>query len=111
LEGAFRNGDLDGLVSLFTANAVVNGGIGAKGIRNTYWEYIWQGGQRSMTLSSLRWRPGHQGRLLARGTIRIGTKRGRQADWSYATGAVDIEVVPAVGDYKIAKFVHQLSRK
>lgn len=111
LERSFADGDLAGLVNLFTANAVVNGGIGAAGIRKAYREFIGQGGQRRMTLSGLSWRPGQYERLLGRGAIGISTRPGPQSDWSHAAGTVDIEIVPAIGEFRISKLTYHLSRK
>jgi len=111
LERSFANGDLAGLVNLFTANAVVDGGIGAAGVRKTYREFIGQGGQHRMTLSGLKWRPGQHERLVGRGAIRISARSGPEGDWSFAAGTVYLELVPAIGDYKIAKLIHQLSRR
>ena len=109
LERSFTSGDVAGMVKLFTANAVVNGGIGVTGVLNAYWGIIRQGGERRMTLSGLSWRRGQHERLLGRGMIRISTRPGPQGDWSHTAGAVDIELVPAIGDYKIAKLSHRLS--
>jgi hypothetical protein len=111
LEGSFASGDLAGLVTLFTANAVVNDGIGAAGVRATYNELIGRGGQRRMTLSGLSWRPGQHDRLLGRGIVRISTRSGPGEGWSDVAGTVDIELVPGIGDYKVAKWIHRLSRK
>jgi hypothetical protein len=111
LERSFANGDLAGLVSLFTANAVVNDGVGAMAVGNAYSDMLGQAGQGRMTLSGLTWRTGQHERLLGQGAIRISTRRGPQLDWSDASGTVEIELVPWMGDYRISKLIHHLARK
>ena len=111
LEQCFASGDLAGMVRLFTANAVVNDRVGGTGVRNTYTDIVGQTGQGRMTLSGLRWRAGQYDLLLGRGTIHVSTKRGPERVWSDANGTVEIELVPWMGDYRISKFVHHLSRK
>jgi hypothetical protein len=111
LERSFANGDLAGLVNLFAANAVVNAGVGALAVGNGYSDLIRHSDDRRMAISGLSWRTGRHQRLVGRGAIRISTKRGSQRDWSEAAGTVEIELVPWMGEYRIAKLIHSLSRK
>lgn len=108
LEGSFAKGDLAGLVSLFTANAVVNGGVGAAAVRKAYLDLLTQPGQRRMTVVGVQWRSAPDQRILGHGTLRIGTRAGAQARWRDRSGPIDLELVPWMGDYKISRLVHSL---
>jgi hypothetical protein len=109
LEGSFAKGDLAGVVSLFSANAVFNNAVGSAAIRKAYADIFAQAGQRRMTISSLTWRKAQDQRLVGRGTIRIGTRSGSQQAWSSTAGTLEIELVPWMGDHKISRLIHYLS--
>jgi len=111
LEGSVGRGDLAGVVGLFTANAVVNSGAGTAAIRSEYSELFSLAGQRRMTIWGLTWRKTENRRLSARGAIRIRTRSDPGAAWSTATGMVELEIVPWMGDYKISKMISHLSRE
>jgi curved DNA-binding protein CbpA len=109
LERSVSSGDLAGLTSLFTVNAVVGSGLGAAAVRNAYADMVGQSGQGRMTISGLRWRAGPHERLIGQGAIRISA--GPQRGGSEAAGTVEIEIVPWMDDYRISKLIHHLSRK
>jgi hypothetical protein len=111
LERTFASGDLAALAGLFTANAVLNNGVGAVGVRNTYSGIVGQAGRGRLTVSSLKWRTGKQGRLLGKGTIRISTRDASQRESGDLSGSVEIELVPWMGDYRISKLIHHLRRR
>jgi hypothetical protein len=96
-------------VSLFTANAVVNNGVGTAAIRKAYSDIFAQAGQRRMTIAGLTWRKAPDQRLVGRGTIRIGTRSGSQPAWRSTAGTLEIELVPWMGDHKISRLIHYLS--
>ena len=62
-----------------------------------------------MSISGVKWSPSEHQRLLGRGAIRVGTRSGTQAGWRNATGDLEIELVPWMGDYKISRMTHHLS--
>jgi hypothetical protein len=111
LEQSFAAGDLPGLVSLFTANAVVNQGAGPAAIRRAFSDLDTPAAQRRMTIAGLTWGAAPDQRLLGRGSIRISTRSGSQADWRSAAGSIELELVPWMGDYRIAKMIYHLSPK
>lgn len=62
-----------------------------------------------MSISGLRWSSTQYQRLLGRDAIRVSTQSGSQARWRDATGTLEIEFVPWMGDYKISRMIHHLS--
>lgn len=111
LERSFANGDLAGLASLFTANAVVDGGVGAAGVRATYADLLAQPGQRRLTITNLKWRHAQDQRLSGHGTLRIGNRSEDQAAWRDRAGTIELELVPSMGDYRISRLIHHPSLK
>jgi hypothetical protein len=109
LERAYASGDLSGLVSLFTANAVVNGRVGSAAVRKAYTDSVPGGGKRRLSISNLRWRTSDDQRLVATGAVRLGTKSGFLSGWNYATGTIELELVPWMGDYKVARMTQRIS--
>ncbi len=109
LERSFANGDLAGLASLFAANAVVDGGVGAAGVRATYADLLAEPGQRRLTITSLKWRHAQDQRLRGHGTLRIGNRSEGQAAWRDRAGTIELELVPSMGDYRISRLIHHPS--
>jgi hypothetical protein len=109
LERSYASGDLPGLISLFTANAVVNNGVGSAAIRRAYSDALSGSGKRRLSISNLRWRTGQGEKLVGTGAIRLGSKPGAFSGWRYTAGTIELELVPWMGDYKIARMIHRIS--
>lgn len=106
LERAFSSGDLPGLVSLFTANAEVNGSRGAEAVRRAY-QSAAAGAQRPrLRIIGLSWRRLGDQRLLGRGTMRRGHQAERGTNPGGHGGPLEIELVPWMGDYKISRLTY-----
>jgi hypothetical protein len=45
--------------------------------------------------------------IVGTGTFRVGTKQTPGAEWRHASGSLRIELVPALGSYKISKLLHR----
>jgi len=104
----YQSGDLDGLMSLFTRNAQINGGRGIAHIRSRYADMFSRLPERRLSIQNLSWRKGRDGRLVGNGDIRVSARTGPQANWGDATGAITLELASAVGGYRIDKMIHRL---
>jgi hypothetical protein len=111
LERAYASGDLADLVGLFTANAIVNGGMGSAAVRQAYSDAVGDAGKRRLSVSNLRWHITDDQRIIAAGAVRLGTRSGVLSAWRYAGGSIDLELVPWMGDYKIARMVQRIPRQ
>jgi hypothetical protein len=111
LERSFAAGDLPELVSLYTANAVINQGAGPAGILEAFTDLDGQAEERRMSVVGLTWRTAPDQRLVGWGHLRVSTRSGSRADWRSAAGSLELELVPWEGDYRIAKMLYRLSPK
>jgi hypothetical protein len=111
LQRSYTNGDVGGLTSLFTANAVVDNGAGHAYIRQRYAAIFKRDRHRRISIFGLRWRPGPQQRLLGTGEIRLRGRASRASQWRSKSGAIQFELVPWRGDYQISKMTQRLSSR
>ncbi len=108
LTRVYQAGDLEGLVSLFTADAQVTGGRGKSYLRADYGDFFAQTPYRQLGIQSLRWQTGKEGRLIGRGDLTVRTRRHAQDAWHKASGSIHFELVPSKGGYKIARMEHTM---
>ncbi len=111
LEGSIASGDLPGLAGLFTANAIVDDGAGIAAVRSQYARHFSAAGQHRMTISAMKWHEAEHQRLVGRGAIRVRTRSGPGADWQETAGTIELELVPWMGDYRIAKMIRRLPQR
>lgn len=111
LQRSYTNGDVGGLTSLFTANAVVDNGAGHADIRQRYSAIFKRDRHRRISIFGLRWRLGPQQRLLGTGEIRLRGRASRDSQWRSKSGTIQFELVPWRGDYQISKMTQRLSSR
>ncbi len=104
----YGEGDLEGLVSLFTADAQVSGGRGQAFIRRDYRDFFAQSPYRQLQIFGMEWRAGQDGRLTGTGRLALKTRQGAGENWQNASGTIRFELVPIAGGYKISGMEHKI---
>ncbi|MEA3275987.1 MAG: DnaJ domain-containing protein [Pseudomonadota bacterium] len=109
LTRSYQNGDLDGFVGLFAANAQVNDGSGTAFIRSDYADLFSRVPQRRLSVQNLKWRPGGDAKLVGSGTIMVSSNGEGASGWRHSAGTIHFELIPWMGRYKISKMIHRLT--
>jgi len=104
----YVEGDLEGLVNLFTADAQVSGGRGQAFIRRDYRDFFAQSPYRQLQIYGMEWRAGQEGRLTGTGRLALKTRQGAGENWQNASGTIRLELVPVAGGYKISGMEHKI---
>ncbi len=105
---AYRQGDLDRLVSLFTPRAQVNDGSGSTFIRADYGDLFGRVKYRRLSINGMHWQVRKDGTLAGDGRLSVSGKANDGENWDHASGSIQLELVPWKGSYKIAKMLHKL---
>ncbi len=108
LTHVYGQGDLEGLVSLFTADAQVSGGRGKAFIRGDYAAFFAQYPYRQLQIKGLNWQAGKDGRLVGTGSLALKTRQNSEEAWWNATGTIRFELLPVAGGYKISGMEHKI---
>jgi hypothetical protein len=95
-------------MSLFAANAQINGGRGTAHIRSRYADMFSRLPERRLSIHNLSWRKGRGDRLVGNGVVQVSARTGPQSSWGHATGKITLELASTVGGYRIAKMIHRL---
>ena len=108
LTHVYGQGDLEGLVNLFTADAQVTGGRGKAFIRGDYAAFFAQYPYRQLQIKGLNWQAGKDGRLVGTGSLALKTRQNSEEAWWNATGTIRFELLPVAGGYKISGMEHKI---
>jgi curved DNA-binding protein CbpA len=103
----YRDGNLDGFVGLFTADARVNEGNGPAVIRAAYGRLFAATSARRLYITGLGWRDVGNGTLVGAGAYSAGTKNSPISPWFYEKGSMSFELVPWKDRYKISKMIYR----
>jgi hypothetical protein len=109
LTHVYGQGDLEGLVSLFTADAQVSGGRGKAFIRGDYAAFFAQHPYRQLQIKGMKWQAGKEGRLVGTGSLVVKTRQNSGEAWGNATGTIRFELLPVAGGYKISGMEHEIN--
>jgi hypothetical protein len=109
LTHVYGQGDLEGLVSLFTADAQVSGGRGKAFIRGDYAAFFAQHPYRQLQIKGMKWQAGKDGRLVGTGSLVVKTRQNSGEAWWNATGTIRFELLPVAGGYKISGMEHEIN--
>lgn len=108
LTHVYGKGDLDGLVSLFTADAQVSEGRGQAFIRADYAAFFAQNPYRQLQIKDMTWQAGKEGRLVGTGSLALKTRQTPGEAWRSANGTIRFELLPVAGGYKISGMEHYI---
>ena len=108
LTHVYGQGDLEGLVSLFTADAQVPEGRGKAVIRADYAAFFAQYPYRQLQIKGMTWQAGRDGRLVGTGTLALRTRQTPGEAWRSAKGTIRFELLPVAGGYKISGMEHNI---
>ncbi|MBP8197727.1 MAG: hypothetical protein KAX64_04125 [Chromatiaceae bacterium] len=109
LTHVYGQGDLEGLVSLFTADAQVSGGRGKAFIRGDYAAFFAQHPFRQLQIKGMKWQAGKEGRLVGTGSLVVKTRQNSGEAWGSASGTIRFELLPVAGGYKISGMEHEIN--
>ena len=103
LTKAYQAGHLDGLVSLFTLDAVTTEGRGQSFIRDDYARLFARTQRRELAIERLQWRPRKDGSQLGTGIFRVRTLPEPGQGWRKNQGKIRFILIPWRDSWRIAK--------
>ena len=109
LTHVYGQGDLEGFVNLFTADAQVTGGRGKAFIRGDYAAFFAQHPYRQLQIKGMKWQASKEGRLVGTGSLVVKTRQNSGEAWWNATGTIRFELLPVAGGYKISGMEHEIN--
>ena len=108
LTHVYGQGDLEGLVNLFTDDARVSEGRGKAFIRADYAAFFAQYPYRYLQIKGMNWQAGKDGRLVGTGSLAVKTRQTHEDAWQRASGTIRFELMPLAGGYKISRMEHNI---
>ena len=103
LTKAYQAGHLEGLVGLFTPDAVTTEGRGLAFIRDDYARLFASTQRRELAIERLQWRPRKDGSQLGTGIFRVRTLPEPGQGWREHQGKIRFILIPWRDTWRIAK--------
>ncbi len=103
LTKAYQAGHLEGLVGLFTPDAVTTEGRGLAFIRDDYSRLFASTQRRELAIERLQWRPRKDGSQLGTGIFRVRTLPEPGQGWREHQGKIRFILIPWRDTWRIAK--------
>ena len=103
LTNAYQAGHLEGLVSLFTPDAVTTEGRGQFFIRDDYARLFARTQRRELAIERLQWRPRKDGSQHGTGIFRVRTLPEPGQGWRENQGKIRFILIPWRDSWRIAK--------
>ena len=103
LTKAYQAGHLEGLVGLFTPDAVTTEGRGLAFLRDDYSRLFASTQRRELAIERLQWRPRKDGSQLGTGNYRVRTLPEPGQGWQENQGKIHFILIPWRDTWRIAK--------